>query len=197
MQINKKQGIRIGVAGGLAVIVGIGIAALVWGGNTVPPVPAKTYENTDLQIAFSYPGAYTLKETIASSTEFTHNIFLFEHADTLHDSSSTDASTAVSIEQSPDTIAIEVFGRGGEIDIAEWVQNNATTSHFSLSNNTFESASVANKKIISYQWDGDVEGNTLALIHNGRVFLLTVAYTEDSETIQENFISLLSTMEFM
>lgn len=196
MQMNTKQWWRIIGVCALGALVGLGVSFLIWGTAPAQKVLVKTYENKDLAITFSYPGSYILSEQ-------EDTIVLFENAPVYNQASSSD----ISIERTSDIIAIEILGSGLEADIAQWVQDNATSSHFAISDKTFESALVANKKIISYAWtskplldvgnSGEMNGTTIALIHNGRVFLVSVVYNEDSEKIQDNFISLLSTVQFL
>ncbi len=204
MYLQRKDWIRLAGVFVIACVVGLIATWFIWGNAPVPKILAKTYENKDLAINFSYPESYILTEKNLSTNKDDHAIFLFENRFVYESASSTLSEL---IERTPDVISIETLNRGLEIDIADWVKNNATSSHFLLSDQTFESAVVANKKIISYVWsnnagkegdiNGVVEGTTIALIHNGKVFLITVAFNKDSEKIRDNFISLLSTVQFL
>jgi len=200
MEKYKKDMMRAGISGVLAFVLGVTFSWLVWGDTTPSKSPVKTYENVELSIRFSYPDSYFLIEYMnATSSQNLHQQLLLSPDGALSGAmqNNTTTTTVLNLKESAKVIAIDILGRGEEVDIADWVRTNATTSYFAFSDKKLESASVGNKKIVSYNWSGESDANTLALIHNGRVFLLSVVYESPSNDIRNDFISFLSTMEFI
>ncbi len=180
MQINKTHATNAFIWGGIAFIFGLTIAFFVWNifVSKVVSTP-RVYENTNFGIKFKYPDSYEIseKDNVLSKNKSKHTISLLKDSDSF--------------------ITIDIIDRDNTTDVVDWVKGNAETSYFGLSNGSFETASAGTKKIIAYFWFGDWNGNTLALIHNGRIFLLTVAVKPETKDIQADFVSILSTMEFI
>ncbi len=191
MQTDRKFLMIWGAVGIVAFLLGLGIAGLVWGIKKDRVYETKVYENKELHLKFSYTDLYFLTE---NTTATTSSIFLLNDNRENRDVASFGQ---INLDNVSSSMSVEIFERDNIVDIAEWVKKNAQKSHFDLSNQTFETATVGDKKIISYNWFGKSNGNTLALINQGKVYLFTVTFTSDSDRINKDFVSLISTLELI
>lgn len=191
MQTDRKFLMQSGAVVIVAFLVGLGIAGLIWGLEPARTYEAKVYENTDLHLKFSYLDLYFLTE---EKTATTSSLFLLADTKENRDVASFGNTK---IESLSGAMIVEVFERGAYSDIADWVKNNPAQSRFDLSNPNIEVATVGDKKIISYNWSKHLDGNTLGFINEGKVYLFTVASKDESDRINEDFVSLVSTLELI
>ncbi len=191
MQTDKKFIMQIGVMTLIAFLIGLGISGLIWGLKPARVYETKVYENKDLHLKFSYLDLYFLTEEKKATTS---SLFLL--ADTKENRDIVSFGN-IKTDDLSGAIFIESFERNGFVDIAEWVKSNTKQSHFDSSNPNIETALVDDKKIVSYNWSDHLEGNTLAFINEGRVYLFTVASSNESDRIYKDFVSLVSTLELI
>lgn len=178
----------------VAFLVGMGISGLIWGLKPAKKFETKVYENKDLHLKFSYSDMYFLSEKIDEKSHSTSSVFLLNDTKENRDIASFDK---INLNNISNAIAVEIFDRDNAIDISDWVKKNTVKSHFDLSDQKMETASVGDKKIVYYSRFNDLKGSTIALINQGKVYLFTVVFTSDSDKVNKDFTALLSSLELI
>ena len=196
MNLSRNAIFRIVAAGILAVVVGVGIAGLIWINPAQKKSVSNAYESTEIGLAFSYPKSYFLTEfnDPGDNSAPTKSVILMKDNETNREIAK---SRPLQIAKSEGAISIEMFAGAGEADITDWVKTNAPQSHYDLSDKNIEEAVVVGKKIVSYKWASGLYGTVISFVHNGNVLVLSSITTSPNANLSSDFVSIISTMQLI
>ena len=170
------------VLGIVIVLALIAAGAIFYAGSAFAPAPApapeQLYSNGVYGMSFSYPAGYLLSE---EATDDGYRITLIK---------SEDAVPVVGGGEGPVAITLDIREIPVGLDLEGWIRG-IPESNFALGPGELSKETVGGTDALRYSWSGLYEGESVALIHQGRVFLFSVTHTSPADQIRIDFEALL------
>ena len=153
-----------------------------------------TYTNQKFGVAFDYPDTYTVTENNFDSTTGMGsglNVTLLEKGTTIPAGGDGPTAITLSIHQSA---LVEL---ANENALEYWIRNSQFSNFKTATVKDPVAMTVANEQAFTYSWDGLYPGRSVAVGKNGDVFMFSVTYNGETDTVkQEDFLTLLKTVKF-
>ncbi|MFZ2151970.1 MAG: hypothetical protein WAV09_02560 [Minisyncoccia bacterium] len=145
--------------------------------NEVPEI-VRVYTNPTYDFSFEYSGRYILS-TREGSDRF--EIILIDKNDYEEVRS-----------EGPVSINIQIYKNISDLDA--WLATSA--SNFQLALGPKESVALGGIQAVGYEWDGLYRGRTIAVVHQGNIFVLSGTYLEKDDSVYRDFDALVRSFVF-
>jgi len=146
----------------------------------------KRYRNDDLGVRFEYrtsPHGYLLIEHEDAASDVSLSLFnKEEYAEMLGSGIAREA---------PPSIAIRIFENAANVLPREWAYEHTGDSNIALASN-IRDVTFAGVAGIRYTVDGLYTSDVLLLLNNGRVYLLSGEYHDNSSSVRNDFLEILT-----
>lgn len=149
------------------------------------PVTMRQYSSED-GVTFKYPDTYSLSSKHHSmagaswdSVEFVNkNVTVPQNSD------------------GPESISLQVFDDSAGLPLDKYIKNDVRTNFQLSSSHSLSSSTIGGEPALIYQYTGLYENDVVAVLHNKKVFLFSVSWSQTVEPIRHDFSSMLSTVTF-
>ncbi|HVV14939.1 MAG TPA: hypothetical protein VHD55_00840 [Candidatus Paceibacterota bacterium] len=177
--------------GTLAALVLIAAAYAVLHGpqganGSAPGSKLVPYISQDLGIAFAYPARYELSEDVTAGG----------YVLTLGDKEALAAARAREVSEGPPTIAIAAVQNPDNLSLDEWVKQ-AIEANSSATDQEPASTILAGEPALKYRLIGLYDSDATALIHNGRIYVFSVAWLTPADSMVKDFEQIIKSVTFI
>lgn len=174
------------VLGIVIVLAVLSAGAIFFAGNLVaPPTPTlQSYENDAYGTSFSYPTGYILSEKDVDLTQIPpfHEVTIISHEDAVPRLNS----------EGPTDITVDFYTATSTLE--QWIAS--PLSNFGLGGDgRIATTTIEGDPAVSYTWSGLYDGNTVAILHNGKIITLSVTYFSTTDDIVAAYETVLQTLQ--
>ena len=151
------------------------------------------YEKEDLNIKFSYPDGYILKERETGNGErFRYSITLLEDTETVR----AILNGEMSGTEYPPTINVDIYQNNlDKMTPEEWIRN-TSESNYKLSTGKILKINLQGEEGLVYKWSGLYEGVTTVFGDERYIYAFSVNFFEREDKIFSDYESVLSSLSF-
>ena len=152
--------------------------------NGTTPTALEQYSSED-GVTFKYPNTYRLSSK-------NH-----EMAGAKWDSVELIPKNVVvpAFSDGPQSISLEVFDDSAGLSLEKYIKNDVR-SNFTLSNGTLSPTTIGGQPAVTYQYSGLYEYDAVAVLHNNKVFVFSVGWSQTTDQIRRDYSGILSTITF-
>jgi len=153
----------------------------------VHPFPAAMQQySSEEGVTFQYPDAYRL-----SSTHHSVGGFSWDSLELVDKSISVPANS-----DGPESISMSVFDDAEGLSLEQFIKNEPRTNYQFSKEGTLTKGTIGGEPSLSYQYSGLYENDAVAVLHNKKIFLFSVSWSQTVEPIRKDFSKILSTVSF-
>lgn len=176
------------VLGIVVVLALIAAGAIFYAGPLLMASPEAAlrqyYSNERFGLSFSYPTGYVLTETAGASSTDPYRIAIVRESD---------AQAVVENSEGPTAIFIEAYPLTASTSLEAFLTSE-TRSNLALGNGVLEPLTLNEVPGFSYTWSGLYEGVTAALKHRDYALLFSATFNSPTDSILEDFRTLLDSV---
>lgn len=184
--------VKTGLIIGGIILIAVGVFFTTIGKQITAPTTLKEYSNSEHSISFKYSDAYYLEEKEVGNGERTHH-FISLTEDTEENKQVREGTAPP--REGPTAITVDIFQNNLDgLSVDQWVTG-TNDSNFKLSpDGTITTLTVGEKEALSYRWSGLYEGKSVVIATQEFIYMFSVSYLTQEDSILRDFDALLATV---
>ncbi len=183
-----KNTLIAGVILALAIIVGVGLYISYETSLSNNPVSsaAENFSSQDIGLSFTYPKNYEL--AVTDDQEGAVRII------TLMDKANLPVGQNT---EGPPAITVQRFDNPQNLSLDEWIRTTPASNWQLSTMGELGASTVGGEPGLGYTYSGLYEETSIAVAHNGKIYLFSVGILTAEDQIKTDFFTLLDSVKFI
>lgn len=98
--------------------------------------------------------------------------------------------------EGPPSISVQVFTNHLNLSLEQWIRTDKRSNFALSSDGTLNSFAIDNRPAVSYQHSGLYETDAVAVAHNGKIYLFSAGWIQETDRTRFDLTQVLQSLKF-